>query len=103
AVLLTVMTDVGTLAHLYAVGVCGAITISVLGCVVNAALPIGRIERIGMGVVGMVMLAIETTIVLTKPQATIFAATLVAVVLGTRQALIWTRPKAAVPAIPEPA
>ena len=28
---------------------------------------------------------------------------LVAVVLGTRQALIWTRPKAAVPAIPEPA
>jgi amino acid transporter len=103
AILLTIMTDVGALSHLYAVGVCGAITISVLGCVVNLGLPIKRWERAGMGVVGVVMLAIEATIATTKIEAAIFAGILVVAVLGTRQALIWTRGKIEIPAIPEPA
>lgn len=102
AALLLVMTDVGALAHLYAVGVCGAITISVLGCVINRELPIKRWERIGMGVVGVIVLAIETTIVLTKPEATMFAGILSIAVLGTRQLLIAKRPKVVPERIPEP-
>jgi amino acid transporter/nucleotide-binding universal stress UspA family protein len=102
AILVLIVSDVGLLAHLYAVGVCGAITISVLGCVVNPALPIKVWERLGMGAVGVVMLAIETTIILTKPEATLFAGVLVGAVLGTRQALLWSRGRTPLPAIPEP-
>jgi amino acid transporter/nucleotide-binding universal stress UspA family protein len=101
--LLLLMTDVGMLAHLYAVGVCGAITISILGCVINRELQIRRWERIGMAVVGTVILAIEATIVATKPEATAFAGVLVVAVLGTRQALIWGRGKAVEPTLPVPA
>ena len=100
--LLLFVSDVGMLAHLYAVGVCGAITISVLGCVINRELQIKRWERIGMGVVGSGVLAIEITIILTKPEATLFAGGLVFAVLITRQALIWKRGKAPEPALPVP-
>jgi amino acid transporter/nucleotide-binding universal stress UspA family protein len=101
--LLFIITDVGLLAHLYAVGVCGAITISILGCVINRELAIRQWERLGMAVVGAVILAIELTIVATKPEATLFAGILVTAVLGTRQALIWSRGKAPEPTLPEPA
>ena len=74
ALLLVIMSDVAALADLYAVGVCGAVTISVLGCVVNRDLPISRRERIGMGFVGGVIFLIEITILITKPHATLFAA-----------------------------
>ncbi len=101
--LLLFVTDVGMLAHLYAVGVCGAITISVLGCVINRELAIKPWERVGMAVVGTVVLAIELTIIATKPEATLFASVLVIAVLGTRQALIWSRGKAPEPTLPMPA
>jgi amino acid transporter/nucleotide-binding universal stress UspA family protein len=103
SVLLLFMSDVGELADLYAVGVCGAITISLLGCVVNRRLAIRRWERTGMLAIGVVMLAIEGTIIVTKPHATLFAGILVVLVLGTRQALRWMRPKEAPPALPAPA
>jgi nucleotide-binding universal stress UspA family protein len=84
------------------VGVCGAITISVLGCAINRELPISRRERIGMGVIGAIMLAIELTIVFTKLEAALFAGLLTTLVLGTRQVLIWSRGKAPEPTLPEP-
>jgi amino acid transporter/nucleotide-binding universal stress UspA family protein len=99
--LLLFMSDVSDLAELYAVGVCGAVTISVLGCVVNRALPIARWERVGMALVGAVMFLIELTIILTKREAALFAGVLILVVLGTRQVMIWSRrPEQA---LPEPA
>lgn len=98
--LVLVVTDVAALADLYAIGVCGAITISVLGCVVNPSLPIHRAARLGMGAVGMVMLAIETTIIITKPDATLFAGAGIAAVLGTRHILAIRRKPAV--SIPEP-
>lgn len=82
ALLLVVMSDVADLADLYAVGVCGAVTISVLGCAVNRNLAISRAERIGMSAVGLVMLAIEVTILVTKPHATIFAGIVTGCVLA---------------------
>jgi amino acid transporter len=93
SVLLIIMSDVAHLADLYAVGVCGAVTISVLGCVVNKRLAIKRWERTGMALVGAVMLAIETTIVVNKWHATLFASILIASVLVTR--FILTRTAAA--------
>src|ERR1043165_8225899 len=102
AALVMLMSDVARLANLYAVGVCGAITISLLGCVVNSGLAISRFERIGMAITGIAMLLIETTIVFTKPEATLFAGVVLTAVLGTRQVLLWRRPRAPRPPSPPP-
>jgi amino acid transporter len=101
AALVLIMSDVAQLADLYAVGVCGAITISLLGCVVNAHLPIKTWERWGMGIVGVTVMLIEATIIWTKPHATLFAGIVLGAVLGTRQLLLWTKPRLPVP-LPAP-
>lgn len=102
AVLVVIMSDVALLADLYAVGVCGAITISLLGCVVNRELAIRGWERGLMAFVGVTMFLIEATIIVTKGHATFFAAIVLATVLGTRQVLLWTRPRIPTP-LPTPA
>lgn len=89
ALLLLVMNDVAQLAGLYAVGVCGAITISVLGCAFNKKLQIKRWERGVLWVIGTLMLGVELTILVTKPEAAGFAGGLIALVLGTRAVLKW--------------
>lgn len=96
---LAVERDVARLAELYAIGVCGAVTINVLCCLVNRALPIGRWERAGLGVAGTLMLAVTLTILATKLHAAAFAGGLVAVVLLVRAGLIATRvpPEEALP------
>jgi amino acid transporter/nucleotide-binding universal stress UspA family protein len=89
ALLLLVMNDVAQLAGLYAVGVCGAITISVLGCAYNRKLEIKRWERAVLWVIGTLMFGVEITILFTKPEAAAFAGGLIVLVLGTRAALKW--------------
>jgi amino acid transporter/nucleotide-binding universal stress UspA family protein len=89
ALLLLVMNDVAQLAGLYAVGVCGAITISVLGCACNRKLDIKRWERAVLWVIGTLMFGVEITILFTKPEAAAFAGGLIVLVLGTRAALKW--------------
>ncbi len=89
ALLLLVMNDVAQLAGLYAVGVCGAITISVLGCAYNRKLQMKRWERSVLWVIGTLMFGVEITILVTKPEAAGFAGGLIALVLGTRAALKW--------------
>lgn len=91
AVLLVIMNDVGQLADLYAVGVCGAVTISVLGCALNRELKMSRFERGGLTAVGTLMLAIEITILVTKPHATIFALTVIGTTLAVRLVYLKTR------------
>lgn len=87
--LLLVMNDVAQLAGLYAVGVCGAITISVLGCAWNRKLAMKRWERGVLWVIGTLMAGVELTILITKPEAAGFAGGLIALVLGTRAVLKW--------------
>lgn len=84
---LLITSDVAALADLYAVGVCGAIMISILSCAYNTKLSVNRWERAGLWAIGLVMAAIEITILTTKPHATLFAGTVVCAVLVTRFAV----------------
>jgi amino acid transporter/nucleotide-binding universal stress UspA family protein len=91
---LLITSDVAALADLYAVGVCGAITISILSCAYNKRLLIGKWERAGLWGVGGVMFAVEMTILTTKPHATLFAGSIVGAVLVSRWAVNWQRSRA---------
>ncbi len=97
---LLITSDIAALADLYAVGVVGAITISILSCAYNRQLNLKRWERAGLWGVGTVMGAIEMTILTTKPSATLFAGSVVGAVLISRWAVGLRR--AAVAPLPEP-
>lgn len=101
AVLLFV-SDVMLLADLYAVGVVGAICINVLCCAYNRKIDVRGWERGGLLVVGLLMLAVEVTIVATKPHAAYFAGGMVAIVLAGRWIIHSRRPKV-YEAVPRPA
>ncbi|HYE60767.1 MAG TPA: amino acid permease [Phycisphaerales bacterium] len=81
-VLLT--SDVKTLSELYAIGVVGAIAVNLLSCAYNRAIEVKRWERWGLWALGGLMAAIEITIVIAKPKATLFAGISLVVVLGAR-------------------
>ncbi|MBC7835703.1 MAG: amino acid permease [Phycisphaerales bacterium] len=98
---LLVNHDIGALADLYAVGVCGAITISVGSCAINRALPIKRWERAALYAIAIFMLAIELTIIVGKWHATLFAVSLIAAVLVARWFMLRQR-RAQELGIPEP-
>lgn len=101
AAVLMITSDIAALADLYAVGVVGAITISVLSCAYNKAISMKPWERGGLWVVGLVMGAIELTILTTKPTATLFAGTVVGSVLISRWAVRKTASRAGLMAEPE--
>lgn len=83
-VLLIIDANVLALAELYAIGVVGAIMINLLSCAYNRALAISRWERAGMWALGLFLLAVEITIVVSMPRASIFAGTLIVSVFTAR-------------------
>ncbi len=83
--------DVQRLAELYIIGVCGAITTTVLSVAANRELDIGRRSRAGLWALGLFLLAVSLTIVVTKPAATIFAGGVIGLVLATRTGLLLKR------------
>ena len=78
AVVLMFARDVEELAHLYAVGVVGAILINLASASFNPHITLKRIERAGLLVIALVLLAIEVTIIWQKPAARLFAAAVMA-------------------------
>lgn len=76
--------DVTHLAALYAIGVVGAITINIGSCATNSRLSLKIHERAMLGAAAVVMAAIEVTIIFQKPNAVIFAGSLLAVGLSAR-------------------
>lgn len=76
--------DVTHLAALYAIGVCGAITINLGACSLNRAISIKARERIALGGAAMIMLLIELTIMFEKHNALIFAGIVLLVGLSAR-------------------
>ncbi len=102
-IVLLVEADVKALGELYAIGVVGAIMINLLSCAANPKSEVGRWERIGLWTIGGLMTLIEATIVVAKPNATIFAGTLIAAVLCTRWGLSVMRGPRPEAAMAEPA
>jgi len=92
-VVLLFVHDDKALGELYAIGVVGAIAINFLCSAANKSLPIGRWERMGLWTLAGVMSAIEVTIIIAKPHATLFASILIAGVLGTRLFLRMNAPR----------
>lgn len=97
AVVLTIVSDVKTLSEMYAIGVVGAIAINVCSCASNRQLAISAFERRGLWGLGALMVAIEATIIVDKPKATIFAGVIVGSVLVARFALRRMTPREPVP------
>lgn len=102
ATLLAYEADVKALGELYAIGVVGAITINILSCAYNRTLDIKRWERNGLWALGALMLAIECTIIVAKPNAAIFAGIMISAVLSARWVLRFLASKR-VDTLPEPA
>lgn len=88
------------LAELYIIGVCGAITVTVLSCALGREIKVSRFERAGLWALGLFLLTVTLTIVGTKLNATLFAGVVVGGVLIMRQGL--RRRAARLEPLPEP-
>lgn len=84
AAILVIEADAKSLGELYAIGVVGAIAINVVSCAANRGLAISAWERRGLWALGGLMSCVEATIVVAKPNATIFAGIVVGAVLAAR-------------------
>jgi amino acid transporter len=82
--LLSIFSTLETLADLYAIGVVGAIAINLTCCTINAKLQVRRWERLAIGAIAAVMIAIEITLAVQKLPALIFVSVILAVGLGAR-------------------
>ncbi len=97
---ITIEQDVTTLAKLYVLGVCGAISTTMLSCALNKKLKASTLERAGLWTLAALLLAITVTIGVTEWVSTAFCGGLVALVLSFR-ALSSRRATAPDP-LPEP-
>ncbi|QOI99105.1 MAG: amino acid permease [Phycisphaeraceae bacterium] len=84
AAVLAVEADPKALGELYAIGVVGAIAINLFSCAANRGLAVGVWERRGLWGLAGLMTAIELTIIVAKPNATVFAGGIIAAVLVVR-------------------
>ena len=82
--ILAVVSDVEQLADLYAIGVVGAVAINLGSCATNFQVAMTRVQRIGMGVIAVIMTGIWITIAIEKPHALIFASCILVVGLTAR-------------------
>jgi K+-sensing histidine kinase KdpD len=76
------------LAHLYAIGVVGAVLINIASTATDPALKLPRHTRNLMGISAVVLFFVEMSIAVEKPQATLFASIILIVGLGARQLAI---------------
>jgi amino acid transporter len=102
-IVLILVSDVITLSHLYAIGVVGAILINVSSTGTDRTLTIARPVRAGMLASAVVLVFIFGSIAVDKPQASIFASSVLIVGLSARAATKHARRRAAArpaPAVP---
>ncbi len=72
-IVVMLVTDLESLAGLYAIGVIGAITVNLGSCAFNAKLSLKMYERVIMGLTFLTLLVVELTIARTKNDALFFA------------------------------
>lgn len=99
-VVIIIEQDVTVLAKLYVLGVCGAISTTMLSCALNKKLKASTFERAGLWTLAALLLSITLTIGLTEWISTAFSGGLVALVLGFRA--ISSRRAVAPEPLPEP-
>ena len=84
AILVIAVSDISGLADLYAVGVVGAIATNLGATSTDKHLPLKGWERYGMFFTFLVMVAIELSLFIDKPQARVFAVSILAIGLIMR-------------------
>ncbi|HUN81058.1 MAG TPA: amino acid permease [Phycisphaerae bacterium] len=77
-IVLLVQGDVEKLAHLYAIGVIGAITLNLGSTSFNRHIDVKKWERILLAIIALFLLCVECTIAYQKVEATIFAGSVIA-------------------------
>jgi amino acid transporter/nucleotide-binding universal stress UspA family protein len=82
--LVIAVSDMSGLADLYAVGVVGAIAVNLGASSTDWKLNLTRLERGIMGITALIMIAIEISLFVDKPNARIFAFTILAIGLVLR-------------------
>ncbi len=80
--LLSLFHTLDELADLYAIGVVGAIAINLTCCTINKKLPVRVWERASIGIIAAVMIAIECTLAVQKPDALLFVGIILLIGLG---------------------
>lgn len=85
AIVVLAVPNVGALADLYAIGVVGAVALNLGACSTNPRLRMRSYERLGMLIIAVLMVLVWLTIAYEKPNALVFAAT----ILGTGLAGRW--------------
>ncbi|MEM7755437.1 MAG: universal stress protein [Planctomycetota bacterium] len=98
---IAVEQDVTTLAKLYVLGVCGAITVTLGSSALNQDLDIGPKSRAAIIALAAFLLAVTLTIAVTQWVSTAFSGTLIAIALVTRGLLRSQATKTGEP-LPEP-
>ena len=69
---LVIAGEVDKLGHLYAIGVVGAIAVNLFSTYLNKDVDIGKIERLGLVLLAIFLVAVELTIIATQMAADIF-------------------------------
>lgn len=77
-IVLLAQGDVEKLAHLYAIGVVGAITLNLGSTCFNRHIAVKQWERILIGIIALFLFGVECTIAYQKPEASIFAGSVIA-------------------------
>jgi amino acid transporter/nucleotide-binding universal stress UspA family protein len=86
ALVVLMVPAVDDLADLYAIGVVGAVALNLGACSTNFKLKMAKYERVGMLVISVIMVIVWLTIAYEKPNALMFAATILGVGLAGRWA-----------------
>ena len=81
---LTLVTDVQTMSHLYAIGVVGAITINLGSTATDKTVSLSKPLKLLTMISAVILFFVEISIAVEKTQATIFAAIILTIGLGAR-------------------
>lgn len=76
--------DVTVLAKLYVLGVCGAITVTLMSVALNKNIEVSKLSRTGLWLLAFLLLAITVTIGVTQWISTAFSGGLIAITLSSR-------------------
>lgn len=88
-IVLIIIQDVETLAHLYAIGLVGAMIINLGSTATDKSVSLKPFLKILMIISAGVLILIEISIAINKHEATIFAGLILLLGLGTRQIARW--------------